>query len=64
MIPRTMSLAISQVNLLVITAIASGLAAGSLTIFNFANNLQSFPVGIFGISFAIAAFPLLSEHAF
>lgn len=64
MIPRTMSLAISQINLLVITAIASGLAVGSLTIFNFANNLQSFPVGIFGISFAIAAFPLLSEHAF
>lgn len=64
MVPRTMSLAISQVNLLVITAIASGLTAGSLTIFNFANNLQSFPVGIFGISFAIAAFPLLSEHAF
>jgi putative peptidoglycan lipid II flippase len=63
MIPRTMSLAISQVNLVVTTIIASSLPSGSLTAFNFANNLQSFPVGIFGISFAIAAFPALSENA-
>ena len=60
MIPRTLSLAIAQVNLVVVTVIASLLTAGSLTIFNFANNLQSFPVGIFGISFAIAAFPTMS----
>ncbi len=64
MLPRMMSLGISQVNLLVITALASGLTAGSLAVFNFANNLQSFPVGIFGISFAIAAFPALSLVAF
>ncbi len=64
MIPRTMSLAISQLNLLVITVIASTMASGSLAVFNFANNLQSFPVGIFGISFAIAAFPALSAFAF
>ncbi|MFA6416602.1 MAG: murein biosynthesis integral membrane protein MurJ [Patescibacteria group bacterium] len=63
MVPRTMSLAISQINLVVITIIASTLPSGSLTAFNFANNLQSFPVGIFGISFAIAAFPALAEHA-
>src|SRR6056297_3415732 len=54
MIPRTMTLAISQINLLVITIFASTLASGSLSVFNFANNLQSFPVGVFGISFAIA----------
>jgi putative peptidoglycan lipid II flippase len=63
MVPRTMSLAISQLNLVVITALASGLTSGSLAIFNFANNLQSFPIGIFGVSFAIAAFPALSEAA-
>jgi len=63
MIPRTMGLAISQINLVVITIIASTLPSGSLTAFNFANNLQSFPVGIFGISFAIAAFPSLAENA-
>lgn len=64
MIPRTMSLAITQIDLLVTTIIASGLAVGSLSIFNLANNLQSFPVGIFGVSFAIAAFPALSQNAF
>ena len=64
MVPRTMSLAISQINLVVITIIASTLTSGSLAIFNFANNLQSFPIGIFGISFAVAAFPALSAAAF
>jgi len=64
MIPRTMSLAISQINLLVITAVASTLDSGSLAVFNFANNLQFFPISIFGISFAVAAFPALSAVAF
>lgn len=64
MVPRTLSLAITQIDLLVTTVIASGLMTGSLTVFNLANNLQSFPVGIFGVSFAIAAFPALSQNAF
>ena len=64
MIPRTMSLAVSQINFIVITIIASTLAGGSLAVFNLANNLQSFPVGIFGLSFAVAAFPALSAIAF
>ena len=63
MVPRTMSLGITQLDLLVSTMIASTLAGGSLAVYNFANNLQSFPVGIFGISFAVAAFPLLSNSA-
>jgi putative peptidoglycan lipid II flippase len=61
MTPRTMTLAVTQINLLVITIIASTLPEGSIAVFNFANNLQSFPVGIFGVSFAIAAFPTLAE---
>ena len=63
MVPRTLSLAINQINLVVVTVIASLLAAGSLAVFNLANNLQSFPVGIFGISFAVAAFPTLAGLA-
>lgn len=63
MVPRTLSLAISQIDLLVSTAIASTLAAGSLAVFNLANNIQSFPIGIFGISFATAVFPFLSAQA-
>jgi len=64
MVPRTMSLAIVQINLVAITVIASTLESGSLTVFNFANNLQYFPIGVFGISFALAAFPTLSAVAF
>lgn len=60
MLPRTLSLAVNQLNLIAMTIIASLLAAGSITIFNLANNLQSFPLGLFGISFAVAAFPSLS----
>jgi len=61
MVPRTMGLAVGQINLLIITIISSTLISGSLAVFNFANNLQSFAVGIFGISFAVAAFPTFSR---
>ena len=39
MIPRTLGLAVSQINLVVMTIIASTLIPGSLAIFNLANNL-------------------------
>jgi putative peptidoglycan lipid II flippase len=60
-IPRLIGQASTQINLVVITAIASTLAVGSLAIFNFANHLQAFPVRIIGISFAVAAFPRFSK---
>lgn len=63
MVPRTMGIAVNQVNTLVITIFASTLASGSLAIFNFANNIQSFPLGLFGVSFAVAVFPTLSSCA-
>lgn len=62
MAPRTMTIAVSQINFTIITIFASTLATGSLAIFNFANNIQSAPLGLFGISFAIAVFPTLSAH--
>lgn len=61
MIPRTMGLAGNQINQIVITMIASTLMVGSVAVFNLANNLQSFPISIFGVSLAIAAFPVFSE---
>lgn len=63
MIPRTLSLAVVQFNLLVISFIAFSTAEGDLSVFNFAMNLQSFPLGVFAISFAIAALPVLSRQA-
>lgn len=61
MIPRSFAVGAQQVNLIVITAIASTLTVGSIAIFNFANNIYYLPIGIFGISFAIASFPKLSQ---
>jgi len=61
MIPRTIGLAGSQINFWVITAIASTLASGSIAVFNLSNNLQYVPIGIIGISFAMAAFPRLAK---
>lgn len=64
MVPRTLGIAVNQVNLFVITIFASTLASGSLAIVNFAQNLQGVPLGLFGSSFAIAVFPTLSAiHA-
>jgi len=62
MVPRTMGLAVVQINLLVVTVLASTLESGSLAVFNLANNIQSVPLGVFGISFAIVAFPTLSSY--
>lgn len=61
MIPRTLGIATSQVNLLVAIVLASLLESGSLAVFNFANNLQSVPLGLFGVSFAVASFPVISS---
>ncbi len=63
MIPRTLSLATSQINLFIVTIFGSLLTAGSIAVYNLAHNLQSFPLGIFAISLAVAAFPTLSESA-
>lgn len=61
--PRTLGLAVSQLMILLLTILASTLVAGSLTVFQFAYNIEFFPVGIIGVSFAIAVFPTLSELA-
>jgi putative peptidoglycan lipid II flippase len=61
MLPRTAGLAVAQVNLVIILFFASSLGEGSVSVFNLAGNLQSFPLGLIGISFAVAAFPVLAE---
>jgi len=62
MLPRTVGSAAYHINLIVITAIASTLTVGSIAVFNFSNNLQYFPIGLIGVSFAMASFPALSRE--
>jgi putative peptidoglycan lipid II flippase len=61
MVPRALGLMVFQLNLWVITAVASVLSAGSITIFNLANHLQFLPIGIIGYSFATAAMPSFAK---
>ncbi len=61
--PRVLGLAVAQLNVVMMTIIASSLGRGSVTVFHFAYNIQYLPIGMIGISYAIAAFPVLSEHA-
>ena len=61
MFPRVIGVVAIHINLIVVTAIASTLAIGSIAIFNFANNLQHIPIGLIGASFAVASFPTLSR---
>jgi putative peptidoglycan lipid II flippase len=63
MAPRVLGLAAVQLNLLVNTILASGLADGSLAALNFAWLLMLLPQGIFAQALATAAFPTFSELA-
>jgi putative peptidoglycan lipid II flippase len=63
MIPKTIGLLSWQANLWVYTITAYTLTEGSVAAFNFARNMQSFPVSLFGISLATAIFPFLAEYA-
>ncbi len=58
--PRTLGLAVSQVDSTVDLMLASLLGARMVTVFNFAQQLQQLPVGLFGVSVAQAALPTLS----
>lgn len=61
--PRLLGLAAGQVNFVVSTVLASGLAVGSLTAFTYAFQLSQLPVGVLGVSVAVALFPTLSSDA-
>ncbi|MEK7128030.1 MAG: lipid II flippase MurJ [Patescibacteria group bacterium] len=62
-LPRTFGLAFNNIALIFIIALASRLTAGSISIFNLSFNLQSVPLYIIGISYAVAAFPTLAKTA-
>lgn len=61
-LPRIVGLDSSYVNLIVVSIIGSTLVTGSITAFNYANNIQAVALGIFALSSAVAIFPVLSEY--
>ncbi len=60
-VPRALTLSLNQVVLLVLVSFASLMAVGSVSVFQFAYNLQSVPLSIIGVSYSVAAFPMLAE---
>ncbi|MCK9393327.1 murein biosynthesis integral membrane protein MurJ [bacterium] len=61
MLPRAIAASASQINFIIATAIAAGVGTGAISVFYLSNNLRYVPIGIVGISFATAAFPVLSK---
>ena len=62
-LPRMGALATQQIQLIIIAATATLLSAKALTVFNFAFNLVSLPLGIVGLSAATVSFGRLSKAA-
>jgi putative peptidoglycan lipid II flippase len=60
-LPRTIGLSANHIALLVLVSFASAMTEGSITIFNLSFNLQSVPLSIIGVSYAVAAFPTLAR---
>jgi putative peptidoglycan lipid II flippase len=59
-LPRAATLSIHQLVLFVLIGMATTMAAGSVAVFQFAYNLQSVPLVIIGMSYSVAAFPMLA----
>jgi putative peptidoglycan lipid II flippase len=60
MLPKMLSQPTDQLTFLFFTAVASGLAAGSITVINLARDFPSAWVSLIGVSFSLAAFPALA----
>ena len=63
MIPATIGLSATQMNIFINTNFASSCAAGSVSWLNYAFRLVQLPIGVFGVAFSIAAIPVLARHA-
>ena len=60
-LPRTLTLAFTQIVVTVLIAFATKIGEGAASIFRFALTINTFPVIIIGISYSVAAFPQMVE---
>jgi putative peptidoglycan lipid II flippase len=63
MAPRALGLASTQVVFLVMTSLASTLAAGSISVFTFAFSVLQIPIGVLGVPLGVVLLPSLSRVA-
>jgi len=60
-VPRTLALSVGSVVIFAITILAARAGEGAISVFTFATNLEAVPLALIGASYAVAAFPVLSE---
>ena len=63
MIPATIGLSATQLNIFINTNFASSCTEGSISWLNYAFRLVQLPIGVFGVAFSIATIPVLARHA-
>lgn len=59
-VPRSLALGMGSITILLLTALASRIGTGAVSVFTFASNLAAVPLALIGSSYAVAAFPALS----
>ncbi len=63
MIPATIGLSATQINIFINTNFASSCAEGSVSWLYYAFRLVQLPIGVFGVALSIATLPLLARQA-
>ncbi len=63
MIPATIGLSATQINIFINTKFATLCIEGSVSWLNYAFRLVQLPIGLFGVAISIAALPILARHA-
>lgn len=60
-LPRALTLSFGQLQMLGFVMLASMMTVGSVAVLHLAYNLQSVPLAIVGMSYSVAAFPVLAD---
>ena len=63
MLPATIGLSATQINIFVNTSFAASCAEGSVSWLNYAFRLVQLPIGLFGVALSIAVMPVLARQA-
>jgi putative peptidoglycan lipid II flippase len=61
-VPRTFTLGSDNISAIFLLSFASSMTAGSIAVFNLSYNLQSVLLSIIGVSYSLAAFPMLVRY--
>ena len=62
-VPRSLSLILAQLNLVVMAGVASFLGSGRVSVFSFANDLNGLILGVVAVPPGVAVFPVLADLA-